>query len=155
KAPTERFIDTFSRYYMPAICALALGVALIPPLAWGADWFTWIYRALALLLIGCPCALVISTPAAIASALAAGARRGLLVKGGGVLEAIGKVEAIAFDKTGTLTEGRPKVTDIVLLAQDEEADVLRIAAAAEAGSSHPLAMAIVAAAKDRGIVFAP
>jgi Cd2+/Zn2+-exporting ATPase len=155
KAPTERFIDTFSRYYMPAVCALALGVALVPPLASGADWFSWIYRALALLLIGCPCALVISTPAAIASALAAGARRGLLVKGGGVLEAIGKVETIAFDKTGTLTQGRPKVTDIVPLAQDDEADVLRIAAAAEAASSHPLAEAIVAAAKERSIVFTP
>jgi Zn2+/Cd2+-exporting ATPase len=113
KAPTERFIDTFSRYYMPAICAVAILVAILPPLVWGQDWSTWIYRALALLLIGCPCALVISTPAAIASALAAGARRGLLVKGGGVLEAIGKVKAIAFDKTGTLTEGKPKVTDIV------------------------------------------
>jgi Cd2+/Zn2+-exporting ATPase len=155
KAPTERFIDTFSRYYMPAVCALALAVALLPPLAAGADWSTWIYRALALLLIGCPCALVISTPAAIASALAAGARRGLLVKGGGVLEAIGKVETVAFDKTGTLTEGKPKVTDIVPLAQGDEAEVLRIAAAAEAASSHPLAAAIVASAKERGIAFTP
>ena len=155
KAPTERFIDTFSRYYMPAICALALLVALVPPLVLNADWWTWIYRALALLLIGCPCALVISTPAAIASALASGARRGLLVKGGGVLEAIGKVKAIAFDKTGTLTEGKPKVTDIVALAESDEAQVLRIAAAAEAASSHPLAVAIVAHAKERGIAFTP
>jgi Zn2+/Cd2+-exporting ATPase len=153
KAPTERFIDTFSGYYMPAICALALAVAVIPPLALGADWLTWIYRALALLLIGCPCALVISTPAAIASALAAGARRGLLVKGGGVLEAIGKVKTIAFDKTGTLTEGKPKVTDIVPLADLDEEELLRIAAAAEAASSHPLAAAIVAHAKIRGIAF--
>ena len=153
KAPTERFIDTFSRYYMPAICALALAVAVIPPLAMGADWSTWIYRALALLLIGCPCALVISTPAAIASALAAGARRGLLVKGGGVLEAIGKVKTIAFDKTGTLTEGKPKVTDIVRLADLDEAELLRIAAAAESASSHPLAVAIVAHAKALGIAF--
>lgn len=155
KAPTERFIDTFSRYYMPAICALALLVAIVPPLAWGADWSTWIYRALALLLIGCPCALVISTPAAIASALAAGARRGLLVKGGGVLEAIGKVKAIAFDKTGTLTEGKPKVTDIVTLADLDEAAILKLAAAAESASSHPLAVAIVAEAKARSIAFAP
>ena len=153
KAPTERFIDTFSRYYMPAICSLALAVAIIPPLALGAEWLTWIYRALALLLIGCPCALVISTPAAIASALAAGARRGLLVKGGGVLEAIGKVKTIAFDKTGTLTEGKPKVTDIVPLADRNEEELLRIAAAAEAVSSHPLAVAIVAHAKARGISF--
>lgn len=155
KAPTERFIDTFSRYYMPAICALALAVALVPPLAFSADWSTWIYRALALLLIGCPCALVISTPAAIASALAAGARRGLLVKGGGVLEAIGKVKAIAFDKTGTLTEGRPKVTDIVPFGDIAVAEVLRIAVAAEAASSHPLAVAIVSHAKARGIAFTP
>ncbi|MGE0007423.1 MAG: heavy metal translocating P-type ATPase [Parvibaculaceae bacterium] len=155
KAPTERFIDAFSRIYMPAICALALAVALLPPLALGAGWWEWIYRALALLLIGCPCALVISTPAAIASALAAGARRGLLVKGGGVIEAIGKVQAIAFDKTGTLTEGKPKVTDIVPLAQGDAAEVLRIAAAAEAASSHPLALAIAAHAKERGIAFIP
>ena len=153
KAPTERFIDTFSRYYMPAICALALAVAVVPPLAFGAGWLSWIYRALALLLIGCPCALVISTPAAIASALAAGARRGLLVKGGGVLEAIGKVKAIAFDKTGTLTEGKSKVTDIIPLADVDEGEVLRIAAAAEAASSHPLGVAIVAHAKARGISF--
>lgn len=155
KAPTERFIDTFSRYYMPAICAVALAVALLPPLVWGQDWSTWIYRALALLLIGCPCALVISTPAAIASALAAGARRGLLVKGGGVLEAIGKVKAIAFDKTGTLTEGRPKVTDILPLADLDQAGVLKLAASAEAASSHPLAAAIVAEAKARNIAFTP
>ncbi|WP_348647229.1 heavy metal translocating P-type ATPase [Aestuariivirga sp. YIM B02566] len=155
KAPTERFIDTFSRYYMPAICAVAILVAILPPLVWGQDWSTWIYRALALLLIGCPCALVISTPAAIASALAAGARRGLLVKGGGVLEAIGKVKAIAFDKTGTLTEGKPKVTDIVPLADLDEAGVLKLAAAAESSSSHPLAAAIVAEAKARKIAFTP
>jgi len=155
KAPTERFIDTFSRYYMPAICAVAILVAILPPLVWGQDWSTWIYRALALLLIGCPCALVISTPAAIASALAAGARRGLLVKGGGVLEAIGKVKAIAFDKTGTLTEGKPKVTDIVPLADLDQAGVLKLAAAAESASSHPLAAAIVAEAKARKIAFTP
>jgi Cd2+/Zn2+-exporting ATPase len=155
KAPTERFIDTFSRYYMPAICAVAILVAVLPPLVWGQDWSTWIYRALALLLIGCPCALVISTPAAIASALAAGARRGLLVKGGGVLEAIGKVKAIAFDKTGTLTEGKPKVTDIVTLADLDQAGVLKLAAAAESASSHPLAAAIVAEAKARKIAFTP
>jgi Cd2+/Zn2+-exporting ATPase len=153
EAPTERFIDRFSRYYMPAICALALGVALAPPLVMNEPWLTWIYRALALLLIGCPCALVISTPAAIASALAAGARRGLLVKGGGVLEAIGKVKNVAFDKTGTLTEGKLKVTDVKLFADIAERDLLRLAAAAEAGSSHPLAVAIVNHARESGIGF--
>ena len=147
EAPTERFIDAFSRYYMPAICALALAVALVPPLALGADWWTWIYRALALLLIGCPCALVISTPAAIASALAAGARRGLLVKGGGVLEAIGKVSAIAFDKTGTLTEGRPS---LVAVEGPQAGQALRLAAALEASSEHPLGRAIVEAAEKAG-----
>ncbi len=153
KAPSERFITQFARWYMPAICLLAIAVAIVPPLFMGGAWNTWIYRALALLLIGCPCALVISTPAAIASALAAGAKRGLLVKGGGVLEAIGKVKHIAFDKTGTLTEGKPKVTDIVTFGKFSEDEVLRIAAAAESGSSHPLATAIVAHAKGKAITF--
>ncbi|MDE2446219.1 MAG: cadmium-translocating P-type ATPase, partial [Alphaproteobacteria bacterium] len=153
KAPSERFIAQFARWYMPAICALAIAVAIIPPLLMGGVWNTWIYRALALLLIGCPCALVISTPASIASALAAGARRGLLVKGGGVLEAIGKVKHIAFDKTGTLTEGKPKVTDIMPFGKASADEVLRIAAAAESGSSHPLATAIVAFAKEKSIKF--
>jgi Cd2+/Zn2+-exporting ATPase len=155
KAPSERFIDRFSRWYMPAICALAIAVAVLPPLLWQEPWNTWIYRALALLLIGCPCALVISTPAAIASALAAGARRGLLVKGGGVLEAIGMVRHIAFDKTGTLTEGKPKVTDVVPLGKMGVDELLRIAAAAESGSSHPLAVAIVDHAKAKKLAFKP
>ncbi len=155
KAPSERFIDQFARWYMPAICLVALAVALGPPLLVGAPWNTWIYRALALLLIGCPCALVISTPASIASALAAGARRGLLVKGGGVLEAIGKVAHIAFDKTGTLTEGKPRVTDVEPLSTLSKDDMLRIAAAAESGSSHPLAVAIVAHARHAKIAFTP
>ncbi|MFN0190566.1 MAG: heavy metal translocating P-type ATPase [Aestuariivirga sp.] len=155
KAPSERFIDSFSRWYMPAICALAIAVALVPPLVWGEAWGTWIYRALALLLIGCPCALVISTPAAIASALAAGARRGLLVKGGGVLEAVGKVKHIAFDKTGTLTAGKPRVTDVESFGGLAQSELLRIASAAESGSSHPLAVAIVAHAKAEGIAIAP
>jgi Cd2+/Zn2+-exporting ATPase len=153
KAPSERFIERFARWYMPLICLLALAVALIPPLLWQAPWEVWIYRALTLLLIACPCALVISTPASIASALAAGARRGLLVKGGGVLEAIGKVKHIAFDKTGTLTNGKPVVTDIVAIGGNQDVDVLRIAAAVESHSSHPLAMAIVGAARERNITF--
>lgn len=153
KAPSERFIDSFARWYMPAICAVAIAVALVPPLLWGQSWDTWIYRSLALLLIGCPCALVISTPAAIASALAAGARKGLLVKGGGVLEAIGKVKNIAFDKTGTLTEGKPKVTDVEAFAGFSESELLKIAASVESGSSHPLAVAIVSHVKAAGIEF--
>ncbi|MDK1377419.1 MULTISPECIES: heavy metal translocating P-type ATPase [unclassified Sinorhizobium] len=141
KAPTERFIDRFSRYYTPAVVIVAALVASMPPLLWGAEWGEWIYKGLAILLIGCPCALVISTPAAIAASLSAGARRGLLMKGGAVLENIGRITAAAFDKTGTLTEGKPKVTDIVGFDAGK-ADVLRYAAALEQGSSHPLALAI-------------
>jgi Cd2+/Zn2+-exporting ATPase len=153
KAPSQRFIDQFAQWYMPAICLIAIAVAVVPPLAMQQPWDTWIYRGLTLLLIGCPCALVISTPAAIASALAAGAKRGLLVKGGGVLEAIGKIKHIAFDKTGTLTEGKPKVTDIEPIGNIEADEVLRIAAATESGSSHPLAIAIVAYANSKKIKF--
>lgn len=155
KAPSQRFIDQFARWYMPLICLLAIAVAFVPPLVWQGEWNTWIYRALTLLLIGCPCALVISTPASIASALAAGARRGLLVKGGGVLEAIGKVKHIAFDKTGTLTEGRPKVTDVEALGKMSPAKLLSMSAAAESGSSHPLAVAIVKHAQSLGVAFEP
>lgn len=155
KAPSERFIERFAAWYMPVICLLALAVAVVPPLLWQQPWNVWIYRGLALLLIGCPCALVISTPASIASALAAGARRGLLVKGGGVLEMIGKVKHIAFDKTGTLTAGKPVVTDIVPLGSETSETILRLAAAVESGSSHPLAVAIVAEAEARAITFKP
>ncbi len=112
KAPTERFIDSFSRWYTPFVVLLAVLVAVVPPLFFGAGWDAWIYKGLAILLIGCPCALVISTPAAIAAALAFGARHGLLIKGGAVLETLRGINAVAFDKTGTLTEGKPKVTDI-------------------------------------------
>lgn len=153
KAPTERFIDSFSRYYTPGVVVVAALVAVLPPLLFGASWNEWIYKGLAILLIGCPCALVISTPAAIAASLSAGARRGLLMKGGAVLETVGKITAAAFDKTGTLTEGKPKVTDIVPLGRDET-EVLRLAAALEAGSSHPLATAILAKAAERNILAA-
>lgn len=107
KAPTERFIDRFSRWYTPAVVVVAVLVAVVPPLAFGGDWNEWVYKGLALLLIGCPCALVISVPAAIAASLSAGARRGLLLKGGAVLEGLGSITAVALDKTGTLTEGSP------------------------------------------------
>ena len=128
KAPTERFIDRFSKYYTPGVVAVATLVAIVPPLFLGGIWSEWVYKGLAVLLIGCPCALVISTPAAIAAALSAGARRGLLMKGGAVLEGLGKLTAIAFDKTGTLTEGKPKVTDILAFGKTE-GEVLRLAAA--------------------------
>lgn len=146
KAPTERFIDRFSRWYTPAVVAVGALVAVVPPLAFGGDWNEWIYKGLALLLIGCPCALVISVPAAIAASLSAGARRGLLMKGGAVLEGLGKITAVALDKTGTLTERRPKVTDVVAIAVSEK-EVLSLAAALETGSSHPLALAILRKAR--------
>lgn len=154
KAPTERFIDSFSKYYTPGVMVVALLIAVIPPLALAGNWSEWIYKGLAILLIGCPCALVISTPAAIAASLSAGARRGMLMKGGAVLETLGKVTKVAFDKTGTLTAGKPDVTDIVGVGHSE-ADTLRLAADLEAGSSHPLAMAILAEARRRGIEPAP
>jgi Cd2+/Zn2+-exporting ATPase len=142
KAPTERFIAKFSKYYTPGVVAFAAVVATLPPLVLGWEWSEWIYKGLAVLLIGCPCALVISTPAAVASALSAGARRGLLIKGGAVLEQLGTLTTIAFDKTGTLTRGKPVVTDVVAAAVDER-KILSLAAALEAGSSHPLALAIL------------
>ncbi|MBR0963827.1 cadmium-translocating P-type ATPase [Bradyrhizobium diazoefficiens] len=148
KAPTARFIDRFSAGYTPAAMLAAVLIVAIPPLALGQDWSTWIYRGLATLLIACPCALVISTPAAIASGLAAGARHGLLVKGGAALETLGKVKTIAFDKTGTLTLGQPQVTDIVAVEGTEDA-VLAKAAAVERDSSHPLGLAITQAAEAR------
>ena len=154
RAPTERFIDRFSRSYMPAITGLALLVAVIPPLLFGQVWDTWIYRGLALLLIGCPCALVISVPASIASALATGARHGILMKGGSVIEAVARVTQVAFDKTGTLTAGRPVVTDVVVL-NGSEAELLAVAAAVETGSSHPLAEAILRKAVAAGITALP
>ena len=150
RAPTERFIDRFSRVYMPIIVGLAVLVALVPPLLLGGAWDVWIYRALALLLIGCPCALVISVPASIAAALSTGARQGLLLKGGVVIEAAAKAGLVAFDKTGTLTAGTPAVTEIVAPGGDERR-VLELAAAVEAGSSHPLALAVLAKAKNEGI----
>ncbi|MBY5706834.1 cadmium-translocating P-type ATPase [Rhizobium leguminosarum] len=150
KAPTERFIDRFSRYYTPGVVVVAALVAIIPPLLGGGVWNEWVYKGLAVLLIGCPCALVISTPAAIAASLSSGARRGLLLKGGAVLEGLGELTAIAFDKTGTLTEGKPKVTDVVPFGRKVD-EVLRYAAALEMGSSHPLAVAILDKANEDGI----
>ncbi|WP_428697200.1 heavy metal translocating P-type ATPase [Stappia sp.] len=153
RAPTERYIDRLSRVYMPFIVGIAVLVALVPPLALGLPWDVWIYRALALLLIGCPCALVISVPAAIASGLSSGARRGLLMKGGSVVEAAAATRLVAFDKTGTLTQGRPVVTDIVPFGSTPQAEVLMLAAAVENGSSHPLAKAILIRAENDGLAL--
>jgi len=155
RAPTERFIDRFSRWYMPAIVGVAALVIVVPPLVFGQPWDTWVYRGLALLLIGCPCALVISVPASIASAMSTGARRGLLMKGGAVIEAAAKVDVVTFDKTGTLTHGRPQVTDLVPFGTTTEAELLAVAAGVETGSSHPLAIAILNKAKDAGVSALP
>lgn len=152
KAPTERFIDRFSRWYTPGVVLVAALVAVLPPLVGFGSWGEWVYKGLAILLIGCPCALVISTPAAIAAGLSSGARRGLLMKGGAVLEQAGRLTAIALDKTGTLTEGKPRVTDVFGARGDNgKQEVLALAAALEAGSSHPLALAIVSAASEGGV----
>ena len=142
RAPTERFINRFSRYYIPGIVTLALAVALLPPLIAGQAWDIWIYRALALLLIGCPCALIVSVPASVASAMYVGTRSGLLMKGGAVVEATAAIDRIAFDKTGTLTQGLPVVTDMRPRTIKPE-QLLRQAAAVEAGSTHPLAQALL------------
>ncbi|WP_049292561.1 Zn(II)/Cd(II)/Pb(II) translocating P-type ATPase ZntA [Franconibacter helveticus] len=151
RAPIERFIDRFSRVYTPAIMLLALLVMTIPPLFLAAAWQEWIYKGLALLLIGCPCALVISTPAAITSGLAAASRRGALIKGGAALEIVGRVQQVAFDKTGTLTAGKPQVTAIIAEEGLEESALLAFAAAVEQGSTHPLAQAIIEEADRRRV----
>ena len=158
KAPTARFIETFSRYYTPIVMAIAALVIIIPPLLMGAEWGIWLYRGLALLLIACPCALVLSTPAAIASGLAVGTRHGLLIKGGNVMELVGQVSTVAFDKTGTLTEGKPRVTDVIGFktahtAAEGHDKLLSLFASVDAASSHPLARAIVDHAKAAKVVI--
>jgi Cd2+/Zn2+-exporting ATPase len=143
KAPTERFVDRFSRFYTPAIVLLAIGVATLPPLATDAAFKPWLYKALVLLVIACPCALVISTPVTIVSGLAAAARRGILVKGGVYLEQAAKLRVIALDKTGTLTEGRPELVGVAPMGGISKDDLLRLAASLESTSTHPLAQAVV------------
>jgi Zn2+/Cd2+-exporting ATPase len=150
KGNTARFIDRFSRYWTPGVLAVSILVAILPPLLAGANWHTWLYKGISILLIGCPCALLLSVPAAITSGLSSGARRGILIKGGQVLETIGSVTRVAFDKTGTLTAGKPKVTDVIAFGILEP-ELLRIAAAVENASSHPLALAIVQHAASLGI----
>ncbi|MCB4824562.1 cadmium-translocating P-type ATPase [Roseicella sp. GB24] len=155
RAPTQRFIERFSNWWTPGAMIVSLAVILGGPLLLGWDWWTGVYRGLAILLIACPCALVISVPAAMASGLSAGARRGLLIKGGAALETIGAARTVAFDKTGTLTEGRPRVTDVVPATGTSDQDLLAHAAGVEAGSAHPLAKAVMAEAAARGIATPP
>ncbi|EKO3514203.1 zinc/cadmium/mercury/lead-transporting ATPase [Vibrio fluvialis] len=153
KAPMERFLDQFSRWYTPLMMVVALLVVTVPPLLFAQPWETWVYRGLAMLLIACPCALVISTPAAITSGLAAGARRGVLIKGGAALEQLGRIQSVAFDKTGTLTQGKPQVTDIVALSGLSPDQLLTVTAAIEQGSRHPLAMSLVKKAQNQGLTL--
>ena len=142
RAPTQRFVDKFARIYTPAVLAIAILVALVPPLAFGEPWMDWIYKALVMLVIACPCALVISTPVTIVSALAAAARRGMLIKGGVYLELGRDIKSLALDKTGTITEGKPAVTDVIGWDGATPDAVLAAAAALAARSDHPVSRAI-------------
>ena len=153
KAPTQRFVDVFARYYTPVVTVVALLIFLAPPLFMGGDWSTWLYRACVLLIIACPCALVISTPVSIVAGLTALARRGVLVKGGAHLETIGKLKALALDKTGTITEGKPQVLGVELFGTATQADILSAAAAIDEHSAHPLAKAVVAHAKAQQVTY--
>jgi Cd2+/Zn2+-exporting ATPase len=155
RSPSERWVDRFARVYTPVVIVLALSVFLVPPLVTGALWSVWLYRALVLLVIACPCALVISTPVSVVASLAAAARAGVLIKGGAFVEAPAGLRAIAFDKTGTLTQGRFAVVEVVPLDGHDEVELLALAAALEARSEHPLARAVVAHAEDRKVAFEP
>jgi len=151
KPPVQRWVDGFAAVYTPVVFIVAILVAVIPPLLLGQPWEAWIYRSLVLLVIACPCALVIATPVSIVSGLTALARRGVLVKGGNYLEAVGKLRALAVDKTGTITRGKPEIVGIQPVADVTEEEILRRAAAINSHSQHPLANAIVEAAQARGI----
>ena len=151
RAPVQEFIDKFAKYYTPAIVGLALLIAIVPPTMFAGDFQDWLYRALVLLVIACPCALVISTPVAIASAIGGASRKGILIKGGEYLDILGKIKAVAFDKTRTLTEGRPIVSDVITFNGFSKEEVIADAAGVEMFSSHPLAQSITDFAKERGI----
>lgn len=155
RAPSEQWVEKFARVYTPVVMALAVAIFLAPPLLLGSAWDVWFYRALVLLVIACPCALVISTPVTIVAALAGAAKQGVLVKGGTHLETPARLNAIAMDKTGTLTEGRPQVVEIVPLGSRSETELLGLAAALEARSGHPIARAILAKAAELKIAAEP
>ena len=151
RAPSQAFVERFARYYTPAVIALAIGITFVPPFVLGQPFGTWFYRALVLLVISCPCALVISTPVSVVSAIAAAARKGVLIKGGVHLERIGAVRCVAFDKTGTLTKGVPHVVEVIPLNGAAVDEILEIAAGLEARSEHPVGRAILARAVESGI----
>ena len=151
RSPSEKWVEKFARVYTPVVLALATSVLLVPTLLFGAEWSIWLYRSLVLLVIACPCALVISTPVSVVAGLAAAARNGVLIKGGVYIEAPASLAAIAMDKTGTLTEGKPKVIDLVPMNDHDETELLQRVAALESHSNHPLARAIVAAAKEQPV----
>ncbi len=151
RAPSEKWVEKFARIYTPIVMIIAVAILLVPPLLFGGEWFDWLYRALVLLVIACPCALVISTPVSVVASLAAAAKNGVLIKGGIYVEAPAHLKAIAMDKTGTLTEGKPAVVDVVPLSGHSETELLERVAALESQSNHPLARAIVAAANERNI----
>ena len=151
RAPTQRFVDQFARIYTPAVFVVALSMAAVPPLLFGTPWFDAIYKALVLLVIACPCALIISTPVTIVSGLAAAARHGILIKGGVYLEEGRRLSALALDKTGTLTHGRPVQTDFVRLSDGDDAMVRSVAASLAERSDHPVSQAVARAADEAGI----
>ncbi len=155
RAPSQTFVDRFARIYTPVVLAIAVFVALVPPLVLGGSWSVWLYRSLVLLVISCPCALVISTPVSIVSALAAAARKGVLIKGGAHLERMAAIRCIAFDKTGTLTHGRLHVVDVLPADGAAPSEVLRLAASLEMRSEHPIGKAIVSYAETEGITLVP
>ncbi|MBK8006434.1 MAG: heavy metal translocating P-type ATPase [Gemmatimonadetes bacterium] len=154
RAPVQALVDRFARVYTPLVVGLAVLVVLVPPVLGLGGFETWLYRGLTLLVIACPCALVISTPVTLVSALTGAARAGVLLKGGAQLEALARVTAIAFDKTGTLTEGRPELTDVIAVNHLGEDEVLRLAASVERHSEHPVARAITRAAERRQVALA-
>ncbi len=154
RAPSEQWVERFARVYTPSVLVCAVLLALVPPLL-GNNWGEWFYRSLVLLVIACPCALVISTPVSIVAALAAAARNGVLIKGGLFVELAGRLKAIAFDKTGTLTEGKPKVVEVVPLNGHSEVELLERVAALEARSEHPLGRAVLTYAQEKGVTVRP